>query len=90
MPKKVRTEIGGYYSNMNSKDYWTQRSKESLSESFKNADAVNAYYENIYKSNYKKLLKEYKKLMNPYVLEDGSIDISKLGKDAVYNAGFMM
>lgn len=59
---------------MPSKDYWKQRELESLKESFKSPRKLERYIEKMYKHNLEKTIKDFKKLMKPYLRSDGTID----------------
>lgn len=66
-----------YYSGMPSKEYWTQRNKESLSESFYSAQQVEDYLKQVYERNLIKLCSNYNALLSPFI-KDGEIDIGAL------------
>ena len=65
--KSKRTAKGGYYQGQHSAEYWKQRNRESLAETFENADALKTYEMKIYERELRQVVKEYKELIEPYV-----------------------
>lgn len=74
MPDEINYPYGfPYYSNMPNDKYWKQRAKETLNESFKTADAADAYMEEVYKKSLIDFCDKYNKLVAPYV-KNGVLD----------------
>lgn len=65
---------GGYTYGMPSKAYWKQRSKERLAESFARGEEAEEYLVGLYRQNLEQFVRDYKDLVAPYTMPDGSID----------------
>lgn len=85
--KKYRSSKGGYYHNQPHKSYWTQRSKERLSESFSSSDKVNEYITQQYQQCLIDFCGKYNELVKPYV-KDGVLDVAALQKARVTDVRF--
>lgn len=89
MPKKIRrSSKGGYYHNMPHTEYWVQRSKEQLSESFSSADEVNQYIEDVYKDCLIDFCTRYEKLLKPFI-KDGELVLAELNKAKATDEKFL-
>ena len=78
---------GDYYPNMPNAEYWELRAKENLSKCFGTTAKVEKYLTNLYRRKLKEFIKDYNKLMEPYVV-DGEIDTARLNKALTYDRGF--
>lgn len=68
--------------------YWEDRANIRLKKSLKTSRVTERYIRQMYKSNLDSLIKEYKELMKPYVLADGTIDTDALNFAIYYTDGF--
>lgn len=78
---------GDYYPNMPNAEYWELRAKENLSKCFGTTAKVEKYLTNLYRRKLKEFIKDYNKLMEPYVV-DGEVDTARLNKALTYDRGF--
>lgn len=85
--KEQRTPSGGYYQGQSSPSYWRRRAKEQLNETFEDAEEIISYEQAIYERCLRNLVKEYKALIRPYVV-DGEIDLALLNKARVSDIHF--
>lgn len=72
---------------MKSSDYWRNRAKQSLSESFKDAEEVSSYMRKIYVRGAVFAVRQYKELVTPFI-KNGELDVDALNKERVHSAAF--
>lgn len=79
---------GGYRYNMPHKEYWEQRARETLNESFSTMKDVDDYLYKVYKDGLEHFTKLYFELIKPYMLDNGELDVDAIQKELIYNKKF--
>lgn len=76
-----------FYSGMPNQEYWEERAKQSLAESFKTSDEVYNYLEEVYKKSLLDFCKDYNDLLKPFV-RNGKLDTNALNSAIVNDISF--